>query len=225
MGKAHQNYRRGALSLRNLSCSKLYFLLLLLPPSDGSHVQEPSLSTLTCSSSSWDQPVRSIVVVWIVQCFPWHSPYLSLIYPVASSPCFYLSRPTNWTASCPWSEQRCMPSACNLHPPATKQRPRPSVHAYVRELHVHLVHLCVYQALVDLQSSILYSLYIIYSSNHKVALRDSSCPGSIECMYQASCSSRCTAKHTCMHLTQSPSASLQSIPRTDRDHIICWINF
>jgi hypothetical protein len=82
------------------------------------------------------------------------SPYLSLIYSVASPCCFYRSR---CILSVIWAAPYARLHATFLHLPPTKQRPRPSVHTYVREQHVHLVHLCVWQALL-----IIYLLYIIY---------------------------------------------------------------
>ena len=97
---------RGASSLGNPSCSKLYFFLLFLsssplPLPPRCSARPCPIVALTCSSSSRDQPVRPIVAVFrclrIVQHFRWLSPYLSLIYSVASR-CFYRSRTTNRAA-------------------------------------------------------------------------------------------------------------------------------
>ena len=91
-------------NLGNPSCSKLYFSLLPSPSSSlppRCSARPCPIVALTCSSSSRDQPVRPIVAVFrclrIVQHFRWLSPYLSLIYSVASR-CFYRSRTTNRAA-------------------------------------------------------------------------------------------------------------------------------
>jgi hypothetical protein len=51
MGKAHQNYRRGALSLGNLSCNKLYFSPLSLAVAVTVAAALPSPAILSSATS------------------------------------------------------------------------------------------------------------------------------------------------------------------------------